>query len=174
MKKFLLALVAFIFLLSYFFAAPRTFAAAANPHESAAAAPAGGPIYKYLILPKTGGPVACGDSLIPVYVGKRTGNTQEDVARALKGLFSNHSKQISGLYNPLYASRLKVSKVAYNPSNRNVTVKIKGKFVRPAEACERQRIRAVVWKTAQQFPEITHAIIFTPSQLLGDLLVGGK
>ena len=174
MKKLIVIVIGLGLLFNAFSAASETFAAASPNQETAAPAPAGGPIYKYLILRSTGGPVACGDSLYPVYVGKRTGKTEEDVKLALKGLFSTHSKDVSGLYNPLYESRLKVSKVGYNPDNKNVTINIKGKFVRPPEACERKRIRAIVWQTAQQFPEISHAIILTPGQLLGDLLVGGK
>jgi hypothetical protein len=140
-----------------------------SPKESVQAAPAGGPIYKYLIHVGTGGPVACGDNLVPIYVGARTGDTEKDVATALNGLFAT-SKYSGGLYNPLADSKLRARKVEYNPSNRNATVHLGGRLVKPKTSCDIQRARAMVWATAQQFPEVQHAIIWIGGSLLGDLL----
>ena len=130
---------------------------------------AGQPIYKYLVHPNTGGPVACGDSLYPVYVGKRTGDTRKDVATALKSLFAS-PKNSGGLFNPLADSRFKVQKVEYNKSTKNVKIFLGGKLVRPDSFCDIARARAMVWTTAQQFPEVRHATIVLGSALLGDLL----
>jgi hypothetical protein len=133
------------------------------------AAPAGGPIYKYLIHVGTGGPVACGDNLVPIYAGARTGDTEKDVATALNKLFAT-PKNSGGLYNPLADSKLRARGVEYNPSNRNVIVHLGGRLVKPKTSCEIQRARAMVWATAQQFPEVQHAVIWIGSSLLGDLL----
>lgn len=126
-------------------------------------------IYKYLIHRNTGGPVACNDTLFPVYVGKRTGNVKKDVSIALKSLFLT-SASSGGLYYPLASSKLKVGGVEYNPKNSNLTIRLNGRLVRTDNYCDTARARAVVWATAQQFPEVRHAKITLGSALLGDLL----
>jgi hypothetical protein len=136
--------------------------------SAAVAAPATGPIYKYLIHQGTGGPVACGDSLVGVYVGQRSGDIKRDEATALNSLFATPKNYI-GLYNPLSASRLKVGNVQYN-SAKNAVIRLNGKLVRPTKFCEVARARAMVWATAQQFPEVKHAIIWYGDVLLGDML----
>jgi len=140
-----------------------------SPRAFIRAAAAGGPIYKYLIHVGTGGPVACGDSLVPIYVGARTGDTEKDVVTALNKLFAT-PKNSGGLFNPLADSKLKARGVEYNPSNRNVTVHLGGRLVKPKTSCDIKRARAMVWATAQQFPEVQHAVIWIGSSLLGDLL----
>jgi hypothetical protein len=140
-----------------------------TPVQSSLPQNGSGYIYKYLILRNTGGPIACGDTLFPVYVGKRTGDVKQDIKIALKSLFST-SKVSSGLYNPLANSKLKVSGVQYNPKNTQTTVRLAGRLVKPDNFCDIARARAVVWTTAQQFPEVRHAKITLGSALLGDLL----
>lgn len=131
---------------------------------------AGAPIMKYLILLGSGGPVACGDSLYAIPTGAtRSGDVTKDIKTALTSLFSNHNQTIGGLYNPLYQSRLKVSKVVYT-GGKQITVYLKGKFVKPQDPCDRKRFREVVFRTAGQFPEARHVIIFMNRVLLGDLL----
>jgi hypothetical protein len=130
---------------------------------------AGAPIYKYLIHQGTGGPVACGDSLVPLYVGQRTGDVKKDVTTALKSLFAT-GKYSGGLYNPLANSKLKVRRIEYIPTNKNAQVFLGGRLIKPTTYCEIARARAMVWATAQQFPEVRHATIWLGSALLGDLL----
>lgn len=145
----------------------------AMPEENLAdgsfAPAAGGPIYKYLIHLGTGGPVGCGDSLSPVYVGKRSGDVKKDIATALKSLFAT-PKHSGGLYNPLAESKLRVRRVDYVAGKKNPQIFLGGKFVRPKTYCESARARAMVWATAQQFPEVRHATIWLGSALLGDML----
>ncbi len=129
----------------------------------------GGPIYKYLIHLGTGGPVGCGDSLSPVYVGKRSGDTKKDIATALKSLFAT-PKNSGGLYNPLANSKLKVRRVEYIEGKKSPQIFLGGKLNRPKTYCESARARAMIWATAQQFPEVRHATIWMGSALLGDLL----
>lgn len=130
---------------------------------------AGAPIYKYLVHLNTGGPVACGSSLFPVYVGKRTGDTKKDVSTALRSLFAT-SKNSGGLYNPLADSKIKVRRVEYNPASSKTPIYLGGKLVRPKTFCDSAQARAMVWATAQQFPEVRHATIWIGNSLLGDLL----
>jgi hypothetical protein len=157
----LVSLVVFILSLSIF------------PHQTASAVPnpstAGAPIYKYLIHLGTGGPVACGDSLVPMHVSQRTGDVKKDVATALKSLFAT-GKYSGGLYNPLASSKLKVRRVEYIPANKNAQVFLGGRLVKPTTYCDIARSRAMVWATAQQFTEVRHATIWLGSALLGDLL----
>ncbi len=130
---------------------------------------AGAPLYKYLIHPGTGGPVACGDSLAAVYIGKRTGDVKKDAATALRSLFAT-GKFSGGLYNPLASSKLKVRRVEISPSTNKFQIYLGGRLVKPTTYCEIARARAMVWATAQQFPEVGHATIWLGSALLGDLL----
>jgi hypothetical protein len=130
---------------------------------------AGAPIYKYLIHLGTGGPVGCGDSLTPLYVGSRTGDVKKDAATALKSLFAT-GKLSGGLYNPLASSKLKVRRVEFIPSTKRYQIFLGGRFVKPSNQCDMSRARAIVWATAQQFPEVRHATIWLGSALLGDLL----
>lgn len=164
MKKYILLLIVAILLSTTPLATLPTTSSAAAP-----AAAAGGPIYKYLIHQNTGGPVACGDSLVAVYVGKRTGDVRKDTVTALKSLFST-GKNTGGLYNPLYDSKLRVRRVEFAKDKQNTQVYLGGKLVRPKTYCESARARAMVWATAQQFSEVRHATIWIGSALLGDLL----
>jgi hypothetical protein len=142
-------------------------AGAATP--STRTGPAGGPIYKYLIHRGVGGPYACGDNLFPIYVGTRTGDIKKDMATALNSLFST-GKNSGALYNPLGGSTLRVGKVDYNLQTRNATVSLRGKLAKPDNFCDIARARAAIWATAQQFPEVSHAVIWLGGALLGDLL----
>jgi hypothetical protein len=144
--------------------------ALSTAQPAAAAGNVGAPIMKYLILLGSGGPVACGDSLYALPTGaSRSGDLEKDIKTALTSLFANRSKTIGGLYNPLYQSRIKVEKVVYKGGNQ-AAVYLKGQFVKPKDACDRKRFREVVFRTAQQFPEARHVIIFMNRVLLGDLL----
>ncbi|MCU0489669.1 MAG: hypothetical protein MUE67_12060 [Anaerolineales bacterium] len=164
MKKITLLLILAVLLAATLLGALPTASNAAVP-----AAPSGGPIYKYLIHQNTGGPVACGDSLVAVYVGKRTGDVRKDTATALKSLFAT-GKNSGGLYNPLSDSKLRVRRVEYTKEKQNTQIYLGGKLVRPKTYCESARARAMVWATAQQFSEVRHATIWIGSALLGDLL----
>jgi hypothetical protein len=147
---------------------------ASNPGLlTAQPATAGAPLYKYLIHLGTGGPVACGDSLVAVNIGKRTGDVKKDAATALRSLFST-GKFSGALYNPLASSKLKVRQVEYNPSTKKYQIFLGGKLVKPDAYCEIARARAMVWATAQQFPEVRHATIWLGSGLLGDLLAASE
>lgn len=167
----ILALLAGVLLPAGGVLAAKTYEAAlaSTPIQSSLPQNGSGYIYKYLVHRNTGGPIACGDTLYPVYVGQRTGDVKQDIKIALKSLFAS-SGNSGGLYNPLAKSKLKVNSVEYNPKNTQTTIRLSGRLVKPTDFCDYARARAMVWATAQQFPEVRHAKITLGSALLGDLL----
>ncbi len=139
-----------------------------------AAAPAN-VLVKYLVHQGTGGPIGCGDSLVPVSTGfLPTGDIKEDVKIALNSLFSTGTKYAGNLYNPLYQSNLRVGKVNFKKSTGGLTIHLNGGFTKPKDDCDKKLYRAQVWDTARQFPEVWRAYIWVNDKyLLGDLLVVG-
>ena len=122
----------------------------------------------YLTHLGTGGPVACGDSLVAISTGYvRTGDIETDIKLAVDTLFS--IGQYSGaLYNATYPSSLRVGGVILEKGV--ATVELGGSYQKPQDACDASRYRAQVWTTIQQFPEVTRAIPTYNNALLGDLL----
>jgi len=122
----------------------------------------------YLTHLGTGGPVACGDSLVPIMIGKeRTGNIEKDIQLAVDALFSVGQYTMS-LYNATYPSSLRFS--GLHLDHGEAIVDLGGFYVKPENACDASRYRAQVWTTIQQFPEVTRAIPKVRGALLGDLL----
>lgn len=128
-------------------------------------------IVVYFVIPDTGGPYACGDSLVSVYSGLvSTGDMKADVKTALQRLFSYGVKNIGNLYNPLYQSKLRIERVEYNKSTQQVRIYSSGGFVKPKDECDQLRYREQVWATVRQFPGVKRVDIWVGSKLLGDLL----
>ncbi len=124
----------------------------------------------YYILPDTGGPIACGDSLVTAYSGLvKTGDIKKDVTAALNRLFSIGTKKVGELSNPLYQSKLRVSSISYNKNDNQLLVHLTGGFVKPKEDCDQLRYRWQVWSTIRQFG-VKNVIVWAGDQLLGDLL----
>ncbi|MDH5507253.1 MAG: hypothetical protein OEZ02_08540 [Anaerolineae bacterium] len=127
----------------------------------------------YLISLGTGGPVACGDSLISIQTGiRRTGNLEEDIKNALNGLLTLRQEYAFGLYNALYQSRLKAKSVTV--SNGTATVYLAGTVVKPQDDCDKERYRMQVFTTVRAFEGIDRAIVWANNVLLGDLLEQGN
>jgi len=128
-------------------------------------------IWRYFTHLGTGGPVACGDSLVAYDTGfARTGDIEEDVRLALTRLFESGGPYIGALYNATYQSNIRVVAVDHKKSNGVVTITLAGSFVKPEDGCDRLRYREQVWATARQFPEVSQAIIWINGTLLGDHL----
>lgn len=128
-----------------------------------------GAIVIYFILQDTGGPVGCGDTLVPLTIGRmQTGNVEDDIATALNALFAA-GQYHGGLYNATYLSDFKVAEVTEKKSN-DYTIILKGNYVAPENRCEAQRYRAQVWQTARQFDEVKYVQINARGSLLDDLL----
>jgi hypothetical protein len=131
----------------------------------------GNAIMIYLILPDTGGPIACGDSLIAIDSGlKATGDIKKDVAAAFNKLFAIGVKNVKGYYNALYQSRLTADRVVIDKSKQDITIYSDARFVRPNTDCDHLRYRAQVWATITQFPGIKRAHVYVKGAKLGDLL----
>jgi hypothetical protein len=128
----------------------------------------------YMMVLDTGGPFGCGDSMVYFYTDEPVkGTFEEEVEAAMNALFSIQSEYYFGYYNPVYRSSLRAHEVIMG-SNGEVHIKLSGKFAKPRSKCEAQRIRDQVWETAEQFPEIRHAVIWVNNALLGDLLMDIK
>ncbi len=125
----------------------------------------------YMIAENTGGPVGCGDSLVPIYVGTgNTGSLDSNVRTALNALFAHHTKYVDGLLNPIYESRMKAKGVDLDTSTGTARVQLGGTFVKPVDVCESKRMHAQVFFTVYQFKKIEFAAIFINNVLLGDLM----
>jgi len=128
-------------------------------------------IVYYMIAENTGGPVGCGDSLIPIYVGTgNTGSLETNVRTALNALFAHHTKYVDGLLNPIYESRMKAKGVDLDTSTGTARVQLGGTFVKPVDVCESKRMHAQVFFTVYQFEVIEFAGIWLNNVLLGDLM----
>jgi hypothetical protein len=127
-------------------------------------------IYVYYIQLDTGGPVACGDSLVAANTGLwRTGDIEEDVRSALGRLFFKR-QWFGNLYNPVYLSNLAVAGVHYDKYSGEVSVDLEGSYVRSDDRCDNGRVRAQIWTTIRQFGGIKTVYILLDGNLLGDIL----
>jgi len=124
----------------------------------------------YFVHIGTGGPIGCGDSLIPLTTGLYlTGDIKQDIKLAIDRMFA--SGQYSGpLYNATYTSNLSVSSVDFKKSSGLATVQLNGSYTRPKDSCDASRYRSQVWATALQFPEVNRFTPWVADKLLGDLL----
>jgi hypothetical protein len=131
-------------------------------------------VYIYMIQKDTGGPVACGDSLIKINTGlARSGNIETDVAAALRRLFVK-VEHFGALYNPAFRSNIDTINVEYKAYSGLVNVDMSGTYVRSDERCDDSRVRAQVWTTIRQFPGVKTVYILLNGNLLGDILATGK
>lgn len=128
-------------------------------------------IYIYAIQTGTGGPVACGDSLIKINTGQwRTGDNATDIATALRRLLVK-SPYLAGLYNPVYLSNMAVSSVNFNPTTGQATVDFTGTYVRSGDHCDDGRVHDQIWTTIRQFPGVKgNPMVRLNGNLLGDVL----
>ena len=127
-------------------------------------------IYVYYVQLDTGGPVACGDSLVAANTGlSRTGDVEEDVRAALGRLFFKR-QWFGNLYNPIYLSNLGVTDVKFDKYTGEVSVNLEGSYVRSEDRCDNGRVRAQIWTTIRQFKGIKTVYILLDGNLLGDIL----
>jgi hypothetical protein len=141
------------------------------PVDTATPTPQAKGIYYYLLQEDTGGPVGCGDSLVRIYPGiNYKPDMGTNVKAALNALFSQHSKYVDGLLNPIYESRMKAKEFSFDPSTDIALIQLRGTFVRPMDVCESKRMHAQVFYTVYQFEKIRYAAILLNKALLGDLM----
>jgi hypothetical protein len=131
-------------------------------------------IYVYYILPKTDGPVGCGDTLVKVNTGLyRTGDNATDITTALRNLF-NKQQYIGNLYNPVYLSNWRIDSVDFKDYEGLANISLSGGYVRSGDRCDDSRVRAQIWTTIKQFPGVKTVYILMNGNLLGDILAAGK
>jgi hypothetical protein len=117
------------------------------------------------------GNAACGDRILAVSSeAKISGNIAKDVAAGLRKLFSYHSKFYGELYNPLFASRLRVEGVEFDKQKGYLEVWLSGHYEPSGDDCDKVRVRTQVWGVIRQFPEVTSSTVHLNRILLGDLL----
>ena len=122
----------------------------------------------FLIQEGTGGPI-CGDSAVAVNSGaKRTGNISTDVKAALQVLFSLKSEYVGGLLNTVYSSRIRVESVKFNSDNGLITVNMSGTYKPTGDPCDNTRVKAQIWQTIRQYPDVKATNIFLNGIPFGD------
>lgn len=127
-------------------------------------------IVAYFVKTNSGGPIGCGDTLVPILTGHYlTGNTIEDLRAALNYLFAA-GNYVLGLYNATYLSSFQATEITFERGTGSATTLLAGSYVEPITKCDAHRYRAQVWSTALQFDEITNFTPFVGSKLLGDRL----
>lgn len=116
---------------------------------------------------KTGTPVGCGDSVVPVQV--EIPPTQGVLKAALIALLSVKDQYYgqSGLYNALYQSDLQVESLSINGSKASVY--LTGTLLMGGE-CDSPRLQAQLEQTVLQFQNVTEVAIFINGKPLVDIL----
>jgi hypothetical protein len=116
---------------------------------------------------KTGSPVGCGDSVVPVTV--QIPPTQGVLKAALVALLSDKDQYYgqSGLYNALYQSDLQVDSLSIQGSKASVY--LSGTLLMGGE-CDTPRVQAQLEQTVLQFPTITEADIFINGRPMAEVL----
>jgi LysM repeat protein len=121
----------------------------------------------YLISLNDGGPLGCGDTLVPVTV--EIPATRAVLRASLDKLLSLHSAYYgeSGLYNALYQSQLTIDDVRID--DRVATIRLSGQVVLGG-VCDTPRIQAQLEQIALQFSTVDEVNIYVNGNLLQDLL----
>lgn len=125
-------------------------------------------VWIYFIQQGTGGPI-CGDTAVPVGSGvEQSGDIEEDLAKALKNLFSYEDDFVGGLYNPLSKSNLRVNGVDFDSDNGLITVDFTGTYKPTGDKCDNTRVKAQVWQTIRQWREVKATNIYLNGIPFGD------
>lgn len=127
----------------------------------------------FLIAPEDGGvlgrKVGCSDSAVPVEVVlPRRQRALEGSLTALFSLGERHHPA-SGLYNPLYASPLKVT--ALERTGGEARIRLSG-YLEVGGDCDAPRILAQLTETALQFPDVQRVTFYLEDEPLRELLAG--
>ena len=129
-----------------------------------------GVIY-YLVAMDTGGPVGCGDSLIPVYTGIPTsGDLEKDIHNGLHTLLKLKVEEFGGYYNPLHNAHLNTGGISFNEDSGQVKVKLNGSIPKPIDECEYHRVRGVLWETVRHYRKVKGVTFWIGDKLVGDLI----
>jgi hypothetical protein len=67
-----------------------------------------------------------------------------------------------------------VQSVEIKKFDGSALVNLAGTYVRSDDRCDDSRVRAQVWSTIRQFPEVKTVKVLLNGNLLGDILATGK
>lgn len=131
-------------------------------------------IHIFGILDQSDNPKECKFIAVRINTGAwRTGDVAKDVKLALKRLFVKR-QWFGTLYNPAYLSNINVESVSFKPGSGTVSIRLAGTYVRSGDRCDDSGVRAQVWTTIRQFPEVRDIDILLNGNLLGDILATGR
>lgn len=121
----------------------------------------------HLISTGDGGPLGCGDTLVPVTV--EIPSTRAVLRATLERLLSVKTQFYgqSGLYNALYQSQLTLDDVRID--NRIATIRLSGQVVLGG-VCDTPRVQAQLSQAALQFSTVSQVRIYVNGILLEDVL----
>ena len=121
----------------------------------------------HLISLNDGGPLGCGDTLVPVTV--EIPATRAVLRASLERLLSIKTQYYgqSGLYNALYQSNLTIDDVRID--NRVATIRLSGQIVLGG-VCDAPRVQAQLEQAALQFSTVDAVNIYVNGNLLQDVL----
>lgn len=123
---------------------------------------------------KSDDPKDCDYIAVRINTGmRRTGDVTADVKTALRSLFVKR-QYYGSLSNPVYLSNISVQSVDFKTFTGEVSVLLTGSYVRSGDSCDDGRVRAQIWSTIRQFPEVKSIFILLNGNLLGDILAPGR
>jgi hypothetical protein len=116
---------------------------------------------------RTGDPVGCDDSVVPVQV--RIQPTNAPLTAAMQALLAVRTRNYgeNNYYNALHQSELQVQRIVIE--NRVATVELSG-TLRSGGVCDDPRIKAQLERTATQFPTVDRARILINGRTIDDIL----
>ncbi len=131
-------------------------------------------IYFYAILNKSDDPKQCDYIAVAINTGIwRTGDVAADLKTALRSMFVKR-QYFGALYNPAYLSNISVQSVDFKSFTGEISIRLAGTYVRSGDSCDDGRVRAQIWSTIRQFPEVKTIDILLNGNLLGDILAPGR
>lgn len=121
----------------------------------------------HLISLGDGGPLGCGDTLVPVI--QEIPATRAVLRATLERLLSVKTQYYgeSGLYNALYQSQLTLDEVRID--NRVATIRLSGQIVLGG-VCDTPRVQAQLEQAALQFSTVDQVQIYVNGNLLQEVL----
>ncbi len=116
---------------------------------------------------KSGTPVGCGDSVVPVQV--EVPHTQAVLRAAIEALLAIKQRDYgqSGLYDALYQSDLKVESLSLQDGK--ASIHLTGTLLLGGE-CDNPRVEAQIIQTVRQFSTVTDVEVFINGKPLSEAL----
>lgn len=131
-------------------------------------------IYIYGIQNQSDDPKVCDYIAVKINTGLwRTGDIATDLKTALRSLFVKR-QTFGALLNPVYLSNIEIESVDFKPFYGEISIRLAGTYVRSGDPCDDGKVRAQIWSTIRQFPEIKSIDILLNGNLLGDILATGR